>query len=167
MSQIPEQMPTGATHYLAPFFYKVDGEKAFYHDGDWCISAHTASSLEENKAYRIGAAGMSDRELLELAAKAAGLQGLTWREGSGCYYYDDPETGREEWNPGDDDGQAMRLQVDLHMIVVPSRRDRCVLVGIEVGGVGMNIRENFTADRRADTRLAILRAAAEIGRSMP
>lgn len=53
----------------------------------------------------------TDRELLERAARAYGCQGLAWRNGSQCFYYDDPETGREEWNPLQCLDQAMRLAV--------------------------------------------------------
>lgn len=52
-----------------------------------------------------------DRELLERAARAYGCQGLDWRNGSSAFYYDDPETGREEWNPLQCLDQAMRLAV--------------------------------------------------------
>jgi len=88
-------------------------------------------------------------ELLELAAKAAGLS--FWQENS--------------WNPLDDDGDALRLAVKLE-IVVEYRRDasaafaynyaRCLEIG----------ENNKNLDPYAATRRAIVRAAAEIGRNM-
>lgn len=56
------------------------------------------------------------RETLELAALAAGIN-LTYRNTSGAYYYDDPETGREEWRPHTDIADAARLAVRLDISV--------------------------------------------------
>ena len=50
------------------------------------------------------------RKTLELAALAAGIN-LTYRHTSGAYYYDDPETGREEWRPHTNIAGAAQLAV--------------------------------------------------------
>ena len=100
---------------------------------------------------------MNDRELLELAAKAAGIEGLTWRNGSACFYYDDPETGREEWNPLCKDGQALRLAVKLNFTVRCYMGNTCVQSTVP-GGPSVMVDD-------ADTRRAITRAAAEIARA--
>jgi sugar phosphate isomerase/epimerase len=76
---------------------------------------------------------ITDKELLELAAKAGGL--AFWSE--------------NEWNPLDDDGDALRLAVQLKMWTHS----------------GMGCFQN-EPDPYAATRRAIVRAAAEIGRSM-
>ncbi|WP_374349198.1 hypothetical protein [Chitinimonas sp.] len=95
---------------------------------------------------------MNDRELLELAAKAAKVDGLEWRNGSACYYYDDPETGREEWNPLARDGQALRLAVKLDLFLnLRFLKERDVLIFTE------------RYPRLEATRRAIVRVAAEIG----
>jgi len=55
------------------------------------------------------------KRLLELSAKAMEVDGLTWIRSGQCFYYDDPETGREEWKPDNCDGQSRRLQVKLQI----------------------------------------------------
>jgi hypothetical protein len=99
---------------------------------------------------------MSDRELLELAAKAAGL-------------WPGPEPFEhllDRWNPLTDDGDALRLAVKLGDTFL-------VKVGIfgqldktfcHIDSVAT--RENLGTDPCAATRRAIVRAAAEIGRNM-
>jgi len=84
---------------------------------------------------------MTDRELLELAAKAVDdgivFYGECWRA----------QTGRE-WNPLLDDGDALRLAVKL----------RIDFGRFELSSV-------YTLEQGCkDVRLAIVRAAAEIGR---
>ena len=67
---------------------------------------------------------MTDRELLEAAAKAAGMSGWRW-SGSGMSKMLDPsrptETGSigADWNPLLDDGDALRLVVGLGLAVIP------------------------------------------------
>mgnify|MGYP006337615661 FL=1 len=120
---------------------------------------------------------MTDREMLELAARAAGLKEFT--EINGRFAVRTRFTGMQDWspwNPLTDDGDALRLAVKLglHVMQYPiydepkhsaiakkSARlldDTCVdmCVGIEVYG----------SDPYAATRRAITRAAAEIGRQM-
>ena len=60
---------------------------------------------------------MTEHELLELSAKAYGID-LEYRHGSDAYYYDDPETGREQWIPTERDDQAFRLAVKLNLLYV-------------------------------------------------
>ena len=109
---------------------------------------------------------MTDRELLELAAKAAGLRGR-WPvpdydmqftpAGIWC-----PGMGEGQlWNPLTDDGDALRLAVKLRIDVAHARD--YVVSGL--GTAGSMRREN--GDDCTATRRAIVRAAAEIGRSMP
>lgn len=113
---------------------------------------------------------MTDRELLELAAKAAGLQIATWgepddyspRNGEVAYIQDD-ERGWYEWNPLDDDGDALRLAVKLRMnMLFPTAVGKDE---IHVSGLARH-REMLFNDSYAATRRAIVRAAAEIGRKM-
>jgi len=99
---------------------------------------------------------MTDRELLELAAKAAGIALADWNDGAEPY-----SSGigfvlpsNRMWNPLTDDGDALRLAVKLNLlggcddpyqIATASMVDGCPY---------------------AATRRAIVRAAAEIGKGM-
>ena len=119
-------------------------------------------------------ASMTDRELLEKAAKAAGLAVIIpaahqcglWIEGL-----------EDEWNPLTDDGDALRLAVDLRMSILlrPLRVEvlswptknapifygfgGCVLPKVETI-------EPYEDNPHAATRRAIVRAAAQIGEHM-
>ena len=102
----------------------------------------------------------SDRELLELAAKACGEVTPSWY---GNQSYLDGVLSR--WNPLTDDGDSRRLEVAVGITI--HRSMTAVMAGIE-GDFGCE--ENFDAhngDCCAATRIAVLRAAAEIGRAMP
>lgn len=104
---------------------------------------------------------MDDRELLELAAKAAGMP-PPWDENDVfSAWVDGPsEDSGHWWNPLTDDGDALRLavKVNLHFSAlnhsaIASHDSTLVYVQIEYGD-----------DRCAATRRAIVRAAAEIAR---
>jgi hypothetical protein len=88
----------------------------------------------------------TDRELLELAARAAGID----PDMAG------PNTPRE-WNPITDDGDALRLAVRLNLIVHK---------GFVYTPTGKLFCLRDYASPLAATRRAIVRAAAEIGRNM-
>ena len=108
---------------------------------------------------------MTDRELLELAAKAAGRD-VVWRNKmsggqmrEGLY---DASTGiATTWNPLTDDGDALRLAVKLGIYY--RLYDDYVSTSF---GNGEVFCEEFNDDPYAATRRAIVRAAAEIGRGM-
>lgn len=93
----------------------------------------------------------SDRELLELAAKAIGL---TLR-----YNYLGGRDANQPWNPLDDDGDALRLAVELRMDL-----------NINDGECDVFTADSFYNGRGEDTlettRRAIVRAAAAIGSAM-
>lgn len=95
---------------------------------------------------------MTDRELLEMAAKAAGYKHHWHSDG----LLIDAQCG--PWNPLTDDGDALRLAVKLEMDVMCAsvRTDSGIAITIEAG-----------TDPYAATRLAIVRAAAAIGKEMP
>lgn len=98
----------------------------------------------------------SDRELLEAAAKAAGIKGQ-WMAGPPDGLNEDPyfnfvlATGYI-WNPLTDDGDALRLMVKLGLFMVRIVKEIP--------------RAEYDADPYAATRRAAVRAAAEIGRNM-
>ena len=98
---------------------------------------------------------MTDIELLEMAAKAAGYQ-IEWVRNSGCHYRCEAEESREQWCPLDDDGDALRLAVALCMNIEVTESD---VYACTHG----NFSEPSKPDRNAATRRAIVRAAAAIG----
>lgn len=102
---------------------------------------------------------MDDRELLELAAKAAKLDIWAWDEDKNLMVLDG-WNGRDYWNPLTDDGDALRLAVKLKMMV--NVRAASVRVFDENDIV---TEESRGSDIYAATRRAIVRAAAEIGRA--
>lgn len=109
---------------------------------------------------------MTTRELLELAARAAGMTGWEYCEPWGGMARRNSlgEYFGPVWRPHADDGDALRLAVDLHLKI------ECM--------VGQSAARNFpntcagcithtsSLDKYAATRLAIVRAAAEMGRGM-
>jgi len=109
---------------------------------------------------------MTDRELLELAAKAAGY-GDVWSldEHPDVTYigprYDGGTVRYRVWNPLTDDGDALRLTVKLGFAVSVEYQvgSTSVLWGPPTG----HVREDHGTDPYAATRRAIVRAAAEIG----
>jgi len=107
---------------------------------------------------------MDDRELLELAAKAAGYQVDTGFADCPVIFGEDagPE-GPREWNPLTDDGDALRLAAGLCLNVLSS--EACVVVEDEKG---VECIEYFYGpeDYTSGWRRAIVRAAAAIGRAM-
>lgn len=128
----------------------------------------------------------TDHELLELAAKAAGMTGLEYTDHFLGDYYD-PRGGEiglsstdtiSIWNPLINDGDALRLAVKLQLNVnnehVSAGAAYCTRgedevfpiasSGMECHGPAADhvIPEDYDATRRA-----IVLAAAEIGASMP
>lgn len=114
----------------------------------------------------------TDRELLEKAAKAAGLE-FKWREG-------DPKWGPEHvgpvafhggcwqaWNPLEDDSDALRLAVQLRLDVLSGVGcvEVCHCPGTLDDPFGETLAVEYGADLFAATRRAIVRAAAAIGDS--
>lgn len=103
---------------------------------------------------------MTDRELLELAARAAGYDTLgSWDEKCKCLM------DYEGWSfdPLNDDGDALRLAVKLGMNVHVICNDGTFASRYENEPV---IAEKRGDDPCAATRRAIVRLAAEIGRIM-
>ena len=117
---------------------------------------------------------MTDKELLELAAKAAGIKivGLVSKmiaqpdHKNGGFVVSNEFGGDSCWNPLTDDGDAFRLAVTIG-------------TNYKWGGFDVEIRNSSSGARNfcyvekhgkdpyAATRRAIVRAAAEIGKAMP
>lgn len=117
---------------------------------------------------------MTDRELLELAAKAAGIH-IDKSEANGGGVGNDgfSVTGDAmldwhnniRWNPLTDDGDALRLAVKLHMLLDADGENYTVSTATPKG-TGVHAYEKHKQDPYAATRRAIVRAAAEIGKAM-
>ncbi|MDY1084385.1 hypothetical protein ACM7N4_24060 [Pseudomonas aeruginosa] len=118
---------------------------------------------------------MNDRELLELAARAAGIKArwfkvAQWRQvgGNRMKIGQDDVFGthhRKPWNPRDDDGDALRLAVTRGLVVTPDRENQRTLVSNQAGHEYCAIYWDQLGEMAA-TRLAITEAAAEDGKSM-
>ncbi len=111
----------------------------------------------------------TDRELLEAAAKAAGIKALRCPNGvlRDCTGLDPAMNifSAPEWNPLTSDGDALRLAVKLNIRIrpMPGFGDDCVLCSADHKNAWAQ--EPFANDPLAATRRAIVRAAAEIGRN--
>lgn len=100
----------------------------------------------------------SDRELLELAARAAGIP--IYADG----WIPDPDEPDRDWNPRENDGDALRLAVKLRLRV-ETTTDYCVAYAGSV--CAQQFSERVTdGNPYAATRRAIVRAAAAIGEQM-
>lgn len=109
---------------------------------------------------------MTDRKLLELAAKAAGAE-FEVSDEEGVYLHQPIGGVAGSWNPLNDDGDALRLAVKLEISLAMNQP----VGGVEAwyGKNGFFTREKFNdkCDATVATRRAIVRAAAEIGKAMP
>lgn len=123
---------------------------------------------------------MTDRELLELAAKAAEIAIGEWNECceetglselSGSPAFEVPAEGEKWnhcpactcWNPLTNDGDALRLAVKLEMNIFHAAKSAFALPSDDDGTYEEQVRHGD--DPYAATRRAIVRAAAEIGKS--
>ena len=95
-----------------------------------------------------------DRELLELAAKACGLEEAKMR------------IEFNQWNPIEDDGDALRLAVKLSLMLDEITQGYMAGHWVATHTNIESCYELAIPDPYAATRRAIVRAAAEIGRSM-
>jgi hypothetical protein len=136
---------------------------------------NTAESFSSDRGVASGTVPDDDRELLELAAKAAGLG----YQGEHCPYGGLKTTGGW-WNPLTDDGDALRLAVKVGIKVMPypifsnqkhsvvaSRRWFAPPDDDENTYIGSEVVELYGDDPAAATRRAIVRAAAAIAKATP
>ena len=110
---------------------------------------------------------MSDRELLEMAAKAAGYDGLRWSMLRQCFY----DCSGVYWRPLDDDGDALRLAIKLGVDLLFTHEDVEAVATMRARQEDQEMISPWACeswvlkkqDPYAATRRAIVRAAAEIG----
>ncbi|NBV95553.1 MAG: hypothetical protein EBR90_02035 [Actinobacteria bacterium] len=105
----------------------------------------------------------TDRELLELAAKAAGYKFDEWHikftDGNNLF----------EWNPITEDGDALRLAVKLNIEISQGFDDAPTAYAGYFKKCNSPMHyacEQHAGDPLKATRRAIVRAAAEIGRNI-
>ena len=114
---------------------------------------------------------MTDRDLLEKAAKAAGIEihwhtnGTSWAPAADCGDFSVEYEGMHAWNPLTDDGDALRLAVKLNMdIGFDTLPDGAIawaaLPWSDQWDEGCRVMEWLHKDPCAATRRAIVRAAA-------
>lgn len=108
---------------------------------------------------------MTDHELLELAAKAAGFIELRY-EPDGTPRARNPNGVGGVWNPLADDGDALRLTVKLNIHLSPYGTETGMTEWV-IRDVAESFDEDYGTDPCAAARRAIVRAAADIGRLMP
>lgn len=116
---------------------------------------------------------MTDRELLELAAKAIGITG-EWSDTYQRIEIIDAGTFTAGWNPLKDDGDALRLAVDiavqqvshveLHINADPDDKQPFTHIYTPAAGEHIHYGLDRECDMRSVTRRAIVYAAARIGR---
>ncbi len=99
---------------------------------------------------------MTTRKLLELAAKAYGID---YPSGVDARF-------AQPWNPLDDNGDALRLSVKLGIDIKRHYYEGDYFVKCSYQGNHIAFTEQLNNNYYAATRRAIVRAAAEIGRSM-
>ncbi|AUZ46590.1 hypothetical protein [Pseudomonas orientalis] len=110
---------------------------------------------------------MNDCELLDLAAKAAGIDLEENRHcPSGGIWIVDKKSGLDVvWSPLTNDGDALRLATTLQLSVLWFTNLQYVMV--ELRGFGENIGWTDEAGRGGALRRAITVVAAQIGSTLP
>jgi hypothetical protein len=107
-------------------------------------------------------AAITDRELLELAAKAAGLTILRWGKTAGAFIGEG-----SAWSPLTDDGDALRLAIAMHINIDTAGHHPAAVFFHPDRGRFIHFREDQAEQgMEAAVRRAIVRAAAELGRVM-
>ena len=103
----------------------------------------------------------TDRELLEAAAKAAGvnIDFADYRDLGSHVVYRKRDSYLTWWNPLTDDGDALRLAVKLHFTLRLYMGHACVQSTVPSGS-SVYIDETDFNDPGAATRRAIVRAAS-------
>jgi len=113
---------------------------------------------------------MTNKELLELAAKAIGAQRTRKKEGNDFFQIHHLHEGYEDdweyWDPLTCDGDALRLAVKLGIQVLPNYKSSSGKL-MTWAGIGMQtIYEPHDEDAMEATRRAIVKAAALIGKEL-
>ena len=92
---------------------------------------------------------MTDRELLELAAKASGVLTASWY-GNDAYF----DGVLSRWNPLEDDGDALRLAVQLKINISFNLNNTIVKQNHKRELLELDDNDPYAATRRAIVRAA-------------
>lgn len=108
----------------------------------------------------------TDRELLELAAEAAGIECIEYVAESypsrAGILHGNPNGRLFVWNPLLDDGEALRMAVKLNIDITQDTDENCEKVEAHFGVNDEWLGQPWSNDKYAATRRAIVRAAAAI-----
>lgn len=116
---------------------------------------------------------MNDRELMELAAKACGLQDYAWCEPWKCMALIDWHGGfvsNKCWNPARSDGDCARMEAALGIDVEWLSYELCAYWKSGDGILlfqDARLYSDHKGDKQSARRMASLRVAAEIGKAIP
>ena len=102
---------------------------------------------------------MTDKELIELAAKA--YVDKCWHENAAYM-----KAFLSRWNPLTDDGDALRLAVSLGFIVDIDTEEHYTEIEFTSNYEDKSVSEGHGFDAMEATRRAITRASAQIGKEM-
>src|SRR5574343_1136396 len=107
---------------------------------------------------------MNDRELLEFAAKAAGIKKPHMIDDSGFIYWHLGDRDCETctvWNPLENDGDALRLAINLclEIGINPGTKKTRGFIKTETLASSIGVTQPHDGDSLAATRRAIVRAA--------
>lgn len=111
------------------------------------------------------------KKLLGMAAKAAGIE-YEWRNnpdecGMPCMAHVHDGHFQSWWMPLDDDGDALRLAVALDISIRLCGDELTGIAHWFRGGKLNRVVGSYRTGHGPDVRLLIVRAAAQIGKSMP
>ena len=106
--------------------------------------------------------GMTDHDLLELAAKSAGYTVVDRDDDGTLYVHSSQDERGERWNPLADDGDALRLSCRLSISI--SHAERYVFASACRGLFESTADINGCGGRELAARRVITTCAAEIGR---
>lgn len=109
---------------------------------------------------------MSDRELLEMAAKAVGGELLPTTDGY-PYWAAFKDMPPGPWSPLEDDGDAFRLMAELRIDIVFDGESAVQAIYTDKSLSYCVFEQPIKEGDAASIRLAIVNAAAEIGKSIP
>lgn len=107
----------------------------------------------------------NDRELLEQAAKAAGIEYTGEGYARAVLSAEHGHYENYPWNPLTDDGDALRLAVKLNMNIYTGHKRASAEIISDSDEPSICITMLHDNDPYAATRRAIVRAAAEIGKA--
>ena len=108
---------------------------------------------------------MTEREMLELAAKAAGIKGK-WSYRGSCIVIEGLGVSWKHWRPSVDSGDALELAgaLNINLDICYEESIDAWVFDRDTQEIIVHIDEQVAGDKMAAIRLAITKAAAELGK---